>query len=1091
MANKKVKYSDIAENNLFQEGIDSAKAFLKILEEIEKQFKATIKVSSEASKNNPIKSYDDAKKAEKDINDVQKAVKGLAEIEKQRGSLVKKIINAESNRLNNLKELDINLSKLKKQLSQVNQAEKKGQINLKTAAKLRSDLNLKIKSTSQAIKAEQKAALDSLKTTVKLNTTQKEKIKLEEKLKGLQSEQTKSNALLREEINRQNKELRDNAKAALDAENAYKKLTKETNEAQAEFKRLAAQFGVNSEQAQKAFKTFEKLDNQLREVNNAAKDGRRDVGRYKDALQEIEEELKDSRKRYLELALAGQKNSKEAKNLIKQINVLDKRLKRANKTLKENSENTNEAVKQLRRFRKSAAKFRVTLGLLSFGLGGVLGFLSAIGGAFNQSREGTVGLRSVLINLTSVVQVFVSSLGEAATPLKAFGNALLNLDFDEARKQLNIALSSLDNFGERVNKVREEQLKLLKVTTQYEIGIQKLERSLVGLREEQEKSRNTANDDTLSFVARTKAFNDNVKVNEQVAAKEKEIAEKRLELTQRQVIADLKAAKIFVSTRQEVINALSNQDTAIKVSKENADAFNAAFVALGEAQINAANVAFENAQQRRKLISDIEERNLDILIDAFDTQKTINERIIADETQTFDKRRNLLNETIQLGEESFKKQIETVKSFSKQTIDLNSDLNDSEKERLKQRIDSADIESLLSVQNSVELNKRIRELGLSEIFEGRQLEIIRDRITAIKDLKDANRDLTASEREGREIQSDLTIQDKLIEKLANIQDLKKEGLELEEILSEFEKERLQNDINNLTTRLALAKEGSKEFLDIQKELNEKLIEQQQQRLNKEKELDKKALEKRVELTKAATNGINQLFEKQSQQQLNNIDRQIEASKKREEELRELAQDNVQEATESLATEQRKQAELERDRERAIKRRQRLEFALSAIQTYSNKVAAGEENALGSTITDLSVLRAFVDSLPTFFTGSEMVGNDLQESSLLKGESNDKHLIRVDGSERILTGEQNKLIGNMSNLELATLAHAHNTGNLVNNVNVIDLSSVNKQLKEVKNAIENKPVLRDINYDAINHAISETVERKGRREKNIKRVKNIF
>jgi hypothetical protein len=925
----------------------------------------------------------------------------------------------------------------------------------------------------------------------------------------------------------------------LDAENAYKKLTKETNEAQAEFKRLAAQFGVNSEQAQKAFKTFEKLDTQLREVNNAAKDGRRDVGRYKDALQEIEEELKDSRKRYLELALAGQKNSKEAKELIKQINVLDKRLKRANKTLKENSENTNEAVKQLRRFRRSAAKFRVTLGLLSFGLGAVLGFLGSIAGAFNQSREGAVGLRSVLINLTSVVTVFTSSLGDAATPLKELFKAIVEFDSDKASKAIDKISDSFDNFGNRVDEVRKEQLKLLKVSTQYEIEIQKLERSLVSLRKTQEKSRNAANDDTLSFIARTKAFNENVKVNEQVAQAEFKIAEKRLELAQGQVISDLKAAKIFVSTRQEVINALSKQDTAIKVSKENADAFNAAFVALGEAQINAANVAFENAQQRRKLISDIEERNLDILIDAFDTQKTINERIIADETQTFDKRRNLLNDTIQLGEESFKKQIDTVKSFSKQTIDLNSDLTDSEKERLKQRIESADIESLLSVQNSVELNKRIRELGLSEIFEGRQLEIIRDRITAIQDLKEANRDLTASEREGREIQSDLSIQDKLIERLANIQSLKKEELELNDILAEFEAERLQNDINNLQSKLALVefekqvridslkrqledenltaeqrkkieneilseqKSVSKQRLEIQKELNDKLIEQQHQRLTKQQEQEQEALQKRIELTEAALSGIDKLFEKQFEQRLTAIDKQIEASKKREEELRELARDNVQEATDSLATEQRKQAELELERERSIKRRQRLEFALSAIQTYSNKVAAGEENALGSTITDLSVLRLAIEAfLPAFKYGTKnspegaaLVGEEGQELSLTKWGKlemlgvNGAEITNLEKGTTIYTAKETKNI--MNNLSKGIVSDTMYSGNIFNNPIDIDIQGLKNEMRAVKNAIENKPVLRDINYDAINHAIIEELERKGRRERNIKRVKNVL
>ncbi|NRA89963.1 MAG: phage tail tape measure protein [Simkaniaceae bacterium] len=69
--------------------------------------------------------------------------------------------------------------------------------------------------------------------------------------------------------------------------NAYKKLTKATNEAQAEFKRLAAQFGLNSKQAQEAKRNFDRLDRSLRDINNTAKDGRRDVGRYRIATENL------------------------------------------------------------------------------------------------------------------------------------------------------------------------------------------------------------------------------------------------------------------------------------------------------------------------------------------------------------------------------------------------------------------------------------------------------------------------------------------------------------------------------------------------------------------------------------------------------------------------------------------------------------------------------------------------------------------------------------------------------------------------------------------------------------------------------------
>ncbi len=77
------------------------------------------------------------------------------------------------------------------------------------------------------------------------------------------------------------------AKAIRDSKNEYKQLSRKVNESQAEFKRLAAAHGVNSTQARKAKVTFDALDKKLRGVNNAARDGRRDVGRYGLALQGV------------------------------------------------------------------------------------------------------------------------------------------------------------------------------------------------------------------------------------------------------------------------------------------------------------------------------------------------------------------------------------------------------------------------------------------------------------------------------------------------------------------------------------------------------------------------------------------------------------------------------------------------------------------------------------------------------------------------------------------------------------------------------------------------------------------------------------
>ena len=130
-------------------------------------------------------------------------------------------------------------------------------------------------------------ALSNASTAYKeLDKVEKDRLKLQEKLNQLSDERIKTNFDLREQIRRQTKELRDNSKATADSSNEYEILKRRTNEAQAEFKRLLATASATDEEIEEARKSFESLDDQLRKVNDSAKDGRRDVGRYKTALGE-------------------------------------------------------------------------------------------------------------------------------------------------------------------------------------------------------------------------------------------------------------------------------------------------------------------------------------------------------------------------------------------------------------------------------------------------------------------------------------------------------------------------------------------------------------------------------------------------------------------------------------------------------------------------------------------------------------------------------------------------------------------------------------------------------------------------------------
>lgn len=242
-----------------------------------------------------------------------------------------------------------------------------------------------------------------------------------------------------------------------------------------------------------------------------------------------------------------------------------------------------------------------------------------------------------------------------------------------------------------------------------------LTRSLESVLTQEGKLQIIADDQTRSFKEREEAAEAAREANERRASLELQIAQNNLGLIQREIALRRQQG-------EDVENLLDQELSA--------------FQALKSAEREYTLTVQENEKTRRELVQDRLERDLDILIDGFDNQKTINERIIADETRTAAERAALLQETQRLADESFAKQIETIQQFTGVQIDAN---------------------ELVQESNAVVLNEKIRQLGLSEIIEGRVLEIVRDRKSAVAELAEAERDLTGSIREARTTEADATI----------------------------------------------------------------------------------------------------------------------------------------------------------------------------------------------------------------------------------------------------------------------------------------------------------------------------------------------
>ena len=227
--------------------------------------------------------------------------------------------------------------------------------------------------------------------------------------------------------------------------------------------------------------------------------------------------------------------------------------------------------------------------------------------------------------------------------------------------------------------------------------------------------------------------------------------------------------------------------------------------------------------------------------------------------------------------------------------------------------------------------------------------------------------------------------------------------------------------------------------------------------------------------------LTELVDRQTQKRIDLIDKEIEANENRQSVLQELAGKGIQDAKENLAEEKKQQAELEREKERALKRQQRVELGLAVLNSYSNNVDNGVENPLAKTITDTSVLLSFIQSLPTFYEGTENTGNGGQLDN--KGGF---HAV-LHPNERVMTAEQNNALDGLSNWELSNLGKQYKQGNL-NPILSVDNSEVVNKLDQ----LVNKPTYLGKDYDSTEKAIIDVIAKKGRIERNHKKTgKNLF
>lgn len=603
------------------------------------------------------------------------------------------------------------------------------------------------------------------------------------------------------------------------------------------------------------------------------------------------------------------------------------------------------------------------IALISTGIGAIVVAIGLLVAGFMSTTSGANRVNKIMTQIGATVDVLLGRIGKLADGIISF----LSGDFSGGIEKIG---SAFDGVTDAINETIRAAVELADLKIDNAELLRSSSITIAVLEQERDKYEQLRDDSTRSFLVRENASRKLMEV-------EKKLARERVLIRTREMGEIASANAIIINAGNEL-------------TSEQKDAFIASTVAFKEAQTEQKTIELQNEKERRTLVQDRLEKDLDILIDGFDNQKSINERRIADERLTFEKRNEILEETIKLSDDSLNKQVETLQKFTQKKIDIN---------------------DLLATSDAVVLNEKIRMLGLSEIIEGRLLEVIRDRRTAEVDLAEVSIDLLEEQlaaeveiekqREKLHIDTEKSIQDKIATGRAILFEeelvrLEEEGAsrlairltELDEA-ERLEREKIENSVEDEKVKQRRLTLVEKEFSDVRKQIK---FEEEQAKL----------------LMVASIAG-----------QIANI----------------FGRETVLGKAAAIA-------------QATINTWQGATLALATIPAPFGAIQAGVTIAAGLK----SVGKIVGVSLPKFATGTNRVLGDGTETS-------DSVHAMLSKNERIVDAKNNRKIGfDLSNDQLATAAQMYRSFNLnggisMNNTGMIE--AINKNTR----AIKGKPVSR--------------------------------
>jgi len=285
---------------------------------------------------------------------------------------------------------------------------------------------------------------------------------------------------------------------------------------------------------------------------------------------------------------------------------------------------------------------------------------------------------------------------------------------------------------------------------------------------------------------------------------------------------------------------------------------------------------------------------------------------------------------------------------------------------------------------------------------------------------------------------------------------------------------LEEEIRLLEERIQIFKENGEEVIDLELDLARK----QQAIEDKKRKEQIDSYKQIIDSVKGLLETLTNIISKQIDKQIAKFTEQVDASKERQTEFKQLALNGNEDAKKSLQQEEANEAQALSKKAQAEKRKAQLEKTSIILESIGNLVGQGLSipEATAQSITAFQLVETALKGLDSFLVGTEDTGKN---GSL---DSNGGRLAILHDNERVMTKDQNKMIGGMSNWELATMAGQYQAGELntqtldvqKTQLNVFDTTKLESEIKDLKKVVADKPV-QNWRVEQVTDDIKEYVE----------------